>query len=172
MDRNRNRLLEPGAPSAKERLYGKKDENEKYLIGVEQLVQSGVQVTLKADALFPGIDDTDDSIFQLLSAARSCGVQAVNFSYAFYRPKFKSRLTAIPLLGDAVAQMSEYQTIASGKGYSLPLVDKARKLFRMAQMAMDMGFQTISTCKCKNDIGTISSCDIMKLDCHFHDKWF
>jgi DNA repair photolyase len=171
MDNTRNRLLEPNAPSANERLYGKTDA-DRTLYGVKQLVQNGVKVTLKADTLFPGIDDTDDSILQLLEAARECGITSVNFSYAFYRKKFKGRLEAIPLLRNALREMTEYQPIASGKGYSLPLSEKAKRLSHMGQIAGNLGFNKVTACKCKNQVTSLSGCDHMELDCHFHHKWF
>jgi DNA repair photolyase len=166
----RNRLLEPNVPSAKERLYGNYDKSEIACIGIRQLTESGVNLTLKADCLFPGIDDLESSISDLLINAKKCGVQAINLSYAFYRRSFRKRLLAIPLLENALIHMNEKQDIASGKGYSLPLIEKEKRIAWMGNLARDIGFKTISTCRCKNQIGTVPS--IMKLDCHFHDKWF
>jgi DNA repair photolyase len=170
LDGKRNKLLEPKAPNAKERLYGKKDKSESSCLGIKQLVANGVNVTLKADCLFPDIDDSKRSISDLLIAAKQCGVQAVNLSYAFYRPKFRNRLFAIPFLEKSLSKMKEMQDIASGRGYSLPLNEKEKRLFLMGQVANDIGFKVISTCKCKNQIVTVPS--MMKHDCHFHEKWF
>jgi DNA repair photolyase len=168
----RNALLEPYAPDAVERLHGKKTVNGNELNGIEQLVRSGVNVTLKADCIFPCFDDSDEAIASLLNAAKGCGVRAVNFSYVFYRNGFKNRLTTIPLLNEAIAQMTEEQSIASGKGFSLPLDEKAKRLSHMGQMAKDIGFEVISTCKCKNQISGLPGSDSIKVDCHFHDKWW
>jgi len=172
VNEERNRLLEPNAPNAEERFRGKKSNGKLLLCGIEQLTRNGLHVTLKADALFPSVDDTDESILQLLQEGRSCGVQAVNFSYAFYRQRFKNRLTAIPLLKDALVQMNERQPIASGTGYSLPLAEKVKRLTHLANLAKKVGFQVISTCTCKNAIGNIPEDVGMRLDCHFHEKWF
>jgi DNA repair photolyase len=166
----RNRLLEPNVRSAKERLYGSYNKSEISCIGIRQLVESGVNVTLKADCLFPEIDDLEGSISDLLINAKKCGVQAINLSYAFYRRSFKKRLLAIPFLEKALANMSERQNIASGKGYSLPLIEKEKRISFMGNLAKDIGFKVISTCKCKNQIAAVPS--IMKYDCHFHEKWF
>jgi DNA repair photolyase len=168
----RNTLLETNAPTAVERLYGKKAANGNDLNGIEQLVQSGVNVTLKPDCIFPGVDDTDDAIASLLNAAKDCGVRAVNFSYVFYRNGFKNRLSAIPLVKEAIAQMTVEQSIASGKGFSLSLCEKAKRLSHMCQIAKDIGFEVISTCKCKNQIGGLLCCGSIRVDCHFHDKWW
>jgi DNA repair photolyase len=170
LNKERNRLLEPNAPSAKRRLYGKKDKNQVSRIGIKQLVENGVNVTLKADCLFPGIDDSENSISDLLIATRKCGVEAVNLSYAFYRSKFKRRLSEIPFLNKALLKMNEIQDIASGRGYSLAIKEKENRLARMGKLAKDIGFKVISTCKCKNQIARVPR--IMKHDCHFHDKWF
>jgi len=62
----RNRILEPNAPSARERLHGRHENGEITLCGIEQLARNGVHVTLKADTLFPGVDDADESIASLL----------------------------------------------------------------------------------------------------------
>jgi hypothetical protein len=68
--------------------------------------------------------------------------------------------------------MNEYQPIASGKGFSLPLFVKKVRLSSMAQIAKDIGFQVISTCSCKNHIESVSESIPMDLDCHFHDRFF
>ena len=170
LNKERNRLLEPNAPSAKRRLYGNKDKSQISRIGIKQLVENGVNVTLKADCLFPDIDDPEKAISNLLTSARECGVEAVNFSYAFYRSKFKGRILAIPFLEKALSKMNEIQDIASGRGYSLPIKEKEKRLARMGKLAKNIGFKFISTCKCKNQIKAFPS--MMKNECHFHDKWF
>jgi len=168
----RNRLLEPNAPNARERLRGKWDGNAVVLCGTEQIAQSGVHITLKADSLFPDIDDTEDGISQLFEEAKACGVQAVNFSYAFYRNGFKSKLAAVPLLRQALVAMNESQPIASGTGFSLPLSEKRNRLSRMARIARAIGYEVISTCACKNQVRTMQAEIPIRLECHFHDKWF
>lgn len=172
LSEERNRLLEPSAPSARERLHGKRQRGAWALCGAEQVAGSGVRITLKADSLFPGMDDTEEGISRLLEEAKGCGVQAVNFSYAFYRGKFKGKLAAIPLVRESLAAMSERQPIASGTGFSLPLSEKRNRLSRMAQIARTMGFEIISTCWCKNQVGALPTEIPLRLTCHFHDKWF
>jgi DNA repair photolyase len=168
----RNRLLEPNAPNAKERFHGRKNNGRLLLCGIEHLTRIGLHVTLKADALFPSVDDTDESILQLLEESRACGVQGINFSYAFFRQSFKSRLSDIPMLRDALAQMNERQPIASGTGFSLPLDEKMKRLTYLTNLAKQVDFKVISTCACKNAIENIPGDVGMQLDCHFHDKWF
>lgn len=172
LSEERNRFLEPNAPNARERLRGRWDNNALVLCGIEQIVQSGVHITLKADSLFPDIDDTEEGMSQLLQEAKACGVQAVNFSYAFYRNTFKSRLAAIPLLQSSLAAMNESQPIASGTGFSLPISEKRNRLSHMARIASTIGYKVISTCACKNQAGKIPAEIPMGVECHFHDKWF
>jgi len=172
LNERRNCLLEPRAPKASERLYGKWENNEITLYGIAQIAQAGIHITLKADTLFPDIDDNEKDIQSLLQKAKKCGVQAVTFSYAFYRNKFKKKLSTIPQLHNAIAAMTEYQPIASGKGFSLPLSQKRKRLVNMAKIASDIGYQAISTCHCKNQIEHIPKGIPLRLDCHFHDKWF
>jgi DNA repair photolyase len=172
LSEERNRLLEPSAPSARERLHGKRQHGAVEFCGAEQVAGGGVHITLKADSLFPGIDDTEEGISRLLEEAKACGVQAVNFSYAFYRGKFKGKLAANPLLRESLAAMSERQPIASGTGFSLPLSEKRNRLSRMAQIARTMGFEVISTCWCKNQVGALPTEIPLRLTCHFHDRWF
>jgi DNA repair photolyase len=167
---DRNRILEPHAPSAYERLHGKKEKGQNFLCGIEQLAAGGVHITLKIDTIFPELDDSEKNIEALLSAARSCGAQSVMLSFAFFRNSFKKKLTGIPFLQKSLSAMNEYQPIASGKGYSLPLAKKKVRLANMAKIASDIGYQVISTCHCKNRIQSVS--EGMRLDCHFHDKWF
>jgi len=68
--------------------------------------------------------------------------------------------------------MNEYQPIASGKGYSLPLAKKKVRLANMAKIASDIGYQVISTCYCKNRVEGAFERIPLQLECHFHDKWF
>ena len=168
----RNSLLEPNAPNAIERLYGKWSNSKLVGCGIDQLTHKGIYVTLKADTLFPDIDDSDENISELLEKARECGAQAVTFSYAFYRNRFKKKLTAIPFIHGSLTMMSENQPIASGKGFSLPLLEKKKRLVHMAQIASNIGFEVISTCECKNRVGSMPKDVPLRLDCHFHDKWF
>lgn len=100
------------------------------------------------------------------------GAEAVMFSYGFFRHKFKKRLTGIAFLQKSLSAMHEYQPIASGKGFSLPLAKKKVRLANMAKIASDIGYQVISTCHCKNRIEVEFEGAPIKLDCHFHDKWF
>jgi DNA repair photolyase len=172
LNENRNRILEPNAPNAKERLYGKRSNSQSILSGIEQLARNGLHVTLKADTIFPGLDDTDENIARLLKTAKSYGAQAVTLSYAFYRNRFKKKLINLPLLQNSLSKMNENQPIASGMGFSLPLRQKKKRLAHMAQIANDIGYQMISTCACKNRIESLSEDIPMQLDCHFHDKWF
>jgi len=71
---------------------------------------------------------------------------------------------------NALLKMNEIQDIASGRGYSLPIKEKEKRFFWMGNMAKDIGFKIISTCRCKNQIARVPR--IMTHDCHFHDKWF
>jgi DNA repair photolyase len=171
LDEERNRILEPYAPSAYERLHGKK-EGQDFLWGIEQLADSGVNITLKVDTIFPDLDDADENIVRLLKEAKLCGAEAVMFSYAFYRNRFKKKLTGIGLLQKSLFEMNEYQPIASGKGYSLPLAKKKVRLVRMAKIASEIGYQVTSTCGCKNRVEGAFEGIQLQPDCHFHDKWF
>jgi DNA repair photolyase len=171
LNSERNRILEPHAPSANERLHGKK-KGQDFLCGIEQLAAGGIRVTLKVDTNFPNIDDADENIARLLNEAKLCGAEAVMFSYAFFRNKFKKKLTGIAFLQKSLSAMHEYQPIASGKGYSLPLAKKKVRLAKMAKIASEIGYQVISTCGCKNRVEGAFEGIQLQPDCHFHDKWF
>jgi len=143
-----------------------------FLCGIEQLADAGLRITLKIDTLFPEMDDTEEDIEFLLKAARSAGAQAVTMSYVFLRQSFKKRLIGVPLLRDSFIEMNEYQPIASGKGYSLPLAKKKVRLAIMAKIASDIGYQVISTCSCKNRVEGEFEGIPLRPDCHFHDRWY
>ncbi|NVM26403.1 MAG: hypothetical protein HWN70_10885, partial [Desulfobacterales bacterium] len=89
-----------------------------------------------------------------------------------YRNRFKSKLAAIPALRQSLAAMQENQPIASGTGFSLPRSEKRSRLTHMARIASTTGYKVISTCACKNRVGTLPAEIPMRLECHFHDKWF
>lgn len=114
----------------------------------------------------------DENLIPLLEKAKTCGVQAITFSYAFYRNKFKRKLFTIPFLRDSLTAMNEKQPIASGKGFSLPLSEKRKRLIHMADIASTIGFEVISTCACKNQIGLSPTEIHIRPESHFHDKWF
>lgn len=172
LSEKRNRLLEPNAPNAIERLRGRKEHGQIGLCGIEQLTNKGIHVTLKVDTLFPGIDDNEESLSSILREAKDCGVRAVTFSYAFYRNRFKGKLSRISFLQRSLSVMNAYQRIASGMGYSLPLPLKKSRLANMAKIASDFGFDVISTCVCKNRVDSFPPDIPMLLECHFHHKWF
>ena len=172
LNSERNRFLEPHAPSAYERLHGKKNKGQNILCGIEQLAERGVQTTLKIDTIFPDLDDADENIVRLLKEAKWCGAESVMFSNAFYRHRFKKNLAGIPFLHKALSAMNEYQPIASGKGYSLPLAKKKVRIASMAKIASEIGYKVISTCSCKNRLEGAFEGIPIRLDCHFHDKWF
>ena len=75
LSEERNCILEPKAASARERLHGRHENGEITFCGIEQLARKGIHVTLKADTLFPGIDDAEESITSLLEEAKTgrCG---------------------------------------------------------------------------------------------------
>ena len=170
LNSERNRILEPHAPSAYERLHGK-NKGQKFLCGIEQLADR-VHTTLKIDTIFPDLDDADENIVRLLKEAKWCGAESVMFSYAFYRNRFKKKLTKIAFLQKSLSAMNEYQPIASGKGYSMPLAKKIVRLASMAKIASEIGYKVVSTCSCKNLVEGAFEGIPIRPDCHFHDKWF
>lgn len=144
LNAGRNRALEVGAPCAEESLAFAKE-----------LVERGINVWIKIDAICPGLDDEAAAIAGLCRAIRAAGVKKVLFSYAFHRPAVRRRLgIALAGLGagHVLASMNEEQDIAAGMGWSLPLKEKVVRLALMVQAARAAGVERVSTCGCKNDI--------------------
>ena len=136
----RNGILEPHVPSAKERPGF-----------ADFLTQNQISVWIKADTLFPSLDDTEESISSLSREVRLVGVEKIMLSYIFFRPQWKARLQ-VPLLEQSLKEMIENQPIASGSGFSLPIKEKEVRLREIGRAARSCGFTRIITCGCKNAI--------------------
>jgi DNA repair photolyase len=153
----RNNVLEPGAPPAEARLAF-----------AGELVRRKVPIWIKADTLFASMDDGDASFGRLVHSASEAGVKRILISYAFYRKNSKKRIeVALNQLGYSLEEMSEEQPIASGRGYSIPLDEKAIRLRRLGEAARSAGFERIITCGCKNDIAP-ESIGFDSRVCEFH----
>jgi len=153
MDAERNATLEPGAPTAPERLEF-----------ARELTNLGIPTWIKADTLFPSLDDPAERVRTLLEGVRATGVDKLLLSYAFH----KGGLSSIPCLHNALGQMTESQPIVTGEGYSLPLHEKRERYKQLGQLARSLGFQTISTCGCKNQSLAPADIGFDSVECLFH----
>jgi len=101
--------------------------------GVEQLAAQGVHVTLKADTLFPDLDDAEERLVPLLRAARECGAEAVELLVRLLAQPVQAEVGPDSLARASLALMTARQPIASSEGYSWDLALKAERLARMAR---------------------------------------
>jgi hypothetical protein len=138
LDDARNRVLEPGCPSARQRL-----EN------LSRVSERGLIAALRLDPLFPILDDTPASLEELLNEAAARNATGITATYVFAWGRYLRRLRAEPLLVEAVALINERSPMEGGTAFSVPLSRKLDTYVRLAQLAHDRGLR-FSTCGCKD----------------------
>jgi len=146
IDDDLNRLLEPGAPPARERLST-----------IQNLLRTGVDISLRADPIIHGVTDSEEQLNDLFSAARSCGVRSVSASHLFLRPAIvchlRERLAGTEVLVRLLEPFSNPDRMrlrgGSGGGLVLPADFRRRELERLRRIAETCRLR-VRFCGCKN----------------------
>lgn len=155
LDDDLNRLLEPGAPPARDRLSTIRD-----------LLRIGADISLRVDPVLHGVTDSEGQLNDLFSAARSCGVRSASASHLFLRPAIvrhlKRRLADTDVLDRLLEPFKTADRMrlqgGSGGGLVLPVELRRRQLERLRRMAAACGLQ-LRLCGCKN-------ADLVRSRCH------
>ena len=128
--------LEPGAPPPRERVRS-----------LHLLHEAGVPVGLRLDPIFPGLTDDEDSMREVLEAAREAGARFVVVSTYKARPDNLRRvLEAFPELRE------RYQRLYRREGrwlhgyYYLPDALRKEILLRAKRLAESLGYE-FATCR-------------------------
>jgi len=133
MDHLLNRLMEPNAASAERRLGT-----------MQALLLAGVRVTPILMPLFPGIDDTNESLIATIDACASAGAKYLKAAFAVLDPTdvdLVRRLTADPILKQSFRLMTEFQTIHIGGGLTTPKPYRMEFYERITKLCADRGIR-------------------------------
>ncbi|MCX6824142.1 MAG: radical SAM protein [candidate division SR1 bacterium] len=136
MDDKLNNVIEPGASSAEHRLET-----------MHTLLSAGVRVTPIMMPLFPGIDDTNESLIKTIDACAKAGAKYLKAAFAVLDPtdvELVKKLTAGIILKQSFRLMTEYQKIHIGGGLTVPQAYRKEFYERITQLCTDRGicFQT------------------------------
>ncbi len=141
--------LEPGAPPPSERIEA-----------MRELVEHGVPVGLRLDPILPGINDSEESIEEVLKAAREAGVRFVVTSTYKARPdNLKRVLAAFPHLRELYKQLY----LRKGRwirGYwYLPEELRREIILRVRRAALRLSFEFATCREGFVELHTAASCD-------------
>lgn len=135
---DRNRVLEPGCPPARERLAN-----------IERLAARGLPVALRADPLFPTLDDDPAALRALVEESARRGVQRIMTAYVIAWGRYLRRLRREPLLSESCRLLSERTPMAGGSAFSAPLARKLETYSLVSELARAQGVD-FNTCGCRD----------------------
>jgi DNA repair photolyase len=138
LDEERNAVLEPGCPPARERLRN-----------LDRLAERDLIAAIRIDPMFPALDDAPAALERLLDEAARRRANAVTATYVFAWGRYLRRLRREPLLEAAVAQLTEAAPMEGGTALSVPLERKLETYSRLSALARDRGLY-FTTCGCKD----------------------
>ena len=138
LDDERNHVLEPGCPPARERLQN-----------LDRLAARGLPGVLRADPLFPNLDDSMDAFTMLVDEAARRGAIALTATYVFAWGRYLRRLRREPLTAASAALLTERTPMEGGTAFSVPLARKLETYGFLADLTGRMGLW-FGTCGCKD----------------------
>lgn len=141
-DDKRNRIIEPGAPTYRERL-----ENVKNLSQIKNLAS----LVVRMDPLLPDVDDTETNIRQILKDISGFGVKEVVAGYIILTNRFKKSWENNELTKRAAKLLTEVTpTISHQELYSVPFDVKLERLKLIQRICSEFGMK-LSVCGCKDE---------------------
>lgn len=141
-DDKRNKIIEPGAPTYRERL-----ENVKKLSQIENLAS----LVVRMDPLLPDVDDTETNIRRILKDISEFGVKEVVAGYIILTKRFKKSWENNELTKKATKHLTEVTpTISHQELYSIPFDVKLERLKHIQQICEEFGIK-LSVCGCKDE---------------------
>jgi DNA repair photolyase len=138
LDEARNRILEPGCPSATQRLET-----------LAHISDRGLIAALRLDPLFPSLDDSPASLERLLDEAAARNATGITATYVFAWGRYLRRLREEPMLTTSVGLLNERSPMEGGTAFSVSLGRKLETYSRLAHMSRERGLR-FSTCGCKD----------------------
>ena len=138
LDDHRNHVVEPGCPSAQQRLAN-----------IDRLAARGLTVALRMDPLFPDLDDGHVALATLVAEAASRGATGLVATYVFAWGRYLRRMRRLPLLAASCDLLTERTPMEGGVSWSVPLERKLRTYAYVADLAQARGL-VFGTCGCKD----------------------
>ena len=135
VDQGLSDYIEPNAPPAERRLQ---------VIG--NLRQAEISPLVRLNPIFPGVDDTDQALTEILDAYQQVGVEHVRTGYVVVRdsdhPVLRQQRDAVlahPIFSRAWEFMTETVKIERGRGNTLPLAQRREKYKQIQEMSEQRG---------------------------------
>lgn len=138
MDEERNSILEPGCPTAEERLEG-----------AAKLTRTGCTVGVRMDPIFPEIDDSEESMFEVVKKVQKTGVDHISGTYLFTFGNILREMKRHPYLRKAAAAVTDRSYPIGGKAFSVPMSRKIKTYDFLHKTCRSMGI-CFMTCGCKD----------------------
>lgn len=138
LDDARNAALEPGCPTATERLDV-----------LARVAARGLVAALRLDPLFPDVDDHPTTLAQLVGEAATRGATGVTATYVFAWGRYLRRLREEPLLARAIPLLTERAPMEGGTAFSVSLARKLETYATLSALSRARGMR-FSTCGCKD----------------------
>lgn len=125
------------------------------LLNIRTLLRAGIETRVRMDPLIPGINDSENSLGELMHTLKAAGVREVSISYLLMRPSimghFQSELTS--RLANGILRHYEGQpwqrVITSARTKLLPRAMRMVHFKRIKALAREQGI-LCSLCGCKN----------------------
>jgi DNA repair photolyase len=135
LDNELNFYIEPGGASVSDRIYT-----------IKKLADYGLKVKARLNPVFPGVDDKQELLEEIIETYAKAGVYTVKAAYAVMRD---SRLTQWmikkvkdhPVLSQSWKQMTETIKIYLGKGNVPPLETRIKFYSNVNQMCRKHGLK-------------------------------
>lgn len=141
-DESRNKIIEPGAPTYRERL--KNIEKLSNIPGLASLV-------VRMDPLLPNVDDTEKNITTILKDISELGVKEIVAGYIVLTKGLKESWNKNELMHIATQALTEITpTISKQELYSLPFEIKLQRLNMIRKWCYNYGIN-LSVCGCKDE---------------------
>lgn len=141
-DEERNHIVEPGAPSYKQRL-----QNIKKLSEIKGLNP----VVVRMDPLIPEVDDSEKNIRGVLQDISKLGVKEIIVGYMILTKRHVKAWEKNEFLSKGAKIMTEITpTISKQELYSIPFESKIERIKDIKQIADQFGI-SLSVCGCKDE---------------------
>jgi len=141
-DEERNRIIEPGAPTYSQRL-----ENIKKLSEIEGLANLSVRI----DPMLPEIDDTEENITRLIDDVSKLGVKEAVIGYVVLTKTMRESWKNNEYTKACAEALSEKTpTISEQELFSIPYDLKVKKLAAFEEICRSRGVK-MACCGCKDE---------------------
>jgi DNA repair photolyase len=137
LNKDHTSIIEPGGASPRRRLGN-----------VYLLTRKGIRVTPILMPLFPGIDDTDESLSSIVRACADAGAKYLKAAYGVidvHNPTIVGKMNSDMFFKQSFAQMDEYLKLHIGGGLTVSASRRMKLYTTMTELCSSYGLQ-FQTC--------------------------